>query len=198
MNLVAPYWTHAEEMNLARMVKEGKTIDELSELFKRSPEAIRLKLRRLGLAVSEKSKVTTGSTTTSAPVKLEPLAFSELPSPNEALGLLWAAVKRLQEPDVGREEAKKLRLILTGVKSYIHLDADYVLRIREVERRMLVMFKTELAHIKVFLDQAKAPAEKERWQQECARLEKEIAGMEAMGITEGKKQPARRPQGEPS
>jgi len=182
--VMAPYWTHPEEMNLIHMVEEGKSIEELSEVFHRSPEAIRLKLRRLGLAVSEKNKVTTGSTTTP---KLEPLKFEELPSPNEALGLLWAAVKRLQDPDVGREEAKKLRLILTGVKSYIHLDADYVLRIREIERRMLVMHKTELAHMKKFADEAKAPAEKERWLGHVKALEKEIVEMEAMGITESKK-----------
>jgi hypothetical protein len=187
-----PYWNMSQEQQLLEMVEEGKDLEEIAKVFKRSREAVRLKISRLGLAVPEKNKVTIGSTTTP---KLEPLKFEELPSPNEALGLLWAAVKRLQDPNVGREEAKKLRLILSGVKSYIHLEADYVFRTREVERRMLVMFKTELAHMKVFVEHAQDPAEKERWQQECARLEKEIAGMEAMGITEDKKQPGRRPQG---
>ena len=46
----------------------------------------------------------------------------ELPSGNEAIGLLWAALRRLQEPDVSKDEAKKLRLIIQGAKSYIHLE----------------------------------------------------------------------------
>ena len=110
------YWTHEQEMQLIKMVEEeGKSIDELCEVFHRSPEAIAMKLKRMGLAVlpQEKSsaknaenQVTEIATTTTP--KLEPIEFEELPSPNMAMGLLWAAVCRLQDPDVSREEAKKL------------------------------------------------------------------------------------------
>src|SRR3989337_3739025 len=114
--LMTPHWTHEQETQLIKMAEEeGKSIDELCEVFHRSPEAIAMKLKRIGLSVlpREKSsaknaenKVTTSATTTTP--KLEPIEFEELPSPNMAMGLLWAAVRRLQEPDVSREEAKKL------------------------------------------------------------------------------------------
>jgi hypothetical protein len=103
------------------------------------------------------------------------------------MGLLWAAIQRLQDSDVGREESKKLRLIIQGVKSYIHLDADYVFRVREVERRMLAMYKTEVVHLQVLADHAENPEEKQKLEAEIKELQGHIADMEAMGITEPKK-----------
>jgi hypothetical protein len=187
-----PYWSLEEEQRLRTLISEGETLKDIALVLQRSPEAITKKLKRMNLAlpqkhsaIPEENKVTKTTPTTTP--KLKALKFEELPSPNEALGLLWAAVKRLQDPDVGREEAKKLRLILSGVKSYIHLEADYVFRTREVERRMLVMYKTELQYIREFVDRAKDPAEKEKWLRECVKLEREIEAMEAMGVTEPKK-----------
>ena len=117
--LSMPYWTRPEEQRLRGLVEQDKSIEELSAVFNRSPEALVMKLKRMSLSVpprgkssakNEENKVTTSATTTTP--KLEPIEFEELPSPNMAMGLLWAAVRRLQEPDVSREEAKKLRLIL--------------------------------------------------------------------------------------
>ncbi|MBE0519921.1 hypothetical protein IBX35_02635 [Candidatus Bathyarchaeota archaeon] len=44
-----PYWSHEEENALRSMVEQGKPIEEICKVFHRSPEAIRLKIRRLGL-----------------------------------------------------------------------------------------------------------------------------------------------------
>jgi hypothetical protein len=48
--------------------------------------------------------------------KLEIAKDDELPTGNEAIGLLWASLRRHQEPDVSKYEAKKLRLIIQGAK----------------------------------------------------------------------------------
>ena len=75
-----------------------------------------MKCKRLGVTVPSANKVTKTTTTMSA--KLEPVSVGELPSPMEAMTLLWAAVKRLQQPDVGREEAEKLMAL--GYEFHYH------------------------------------------------------------------------------
>jgi hypothetical protein len=45
-------------------------------------------------------------------------------------GLLKSVFKRQMYP---KNEVKKVRLIIQGVKSYIHLEADYLLWIRRIE-----------------------------------------------------------------
>jgi len=51
-----PYWTREEEKALVIMANEGKTVEEICEHFHRSPEAIKLKLRRLGTVIPPASK----------------------------------------------------------------------------------------------------------------------------------------------
>jgi len=46
-----PYWTREEEKSLISMADEDKTVEEICERFHRSPEAIKLKLRRLGAVI---------------------------------------------------------------------------------------------------------------------------------------------------
>lgn len=187
-----PIWSLEEEQRLRNLVSKGESIENIALFLKRSPDAIAMKLKRMGITIPEKHSVisegnkVTKTTTTTTP-KLKALKFEELPSPNMAMGLLWAAVKRLQDPDVGKEESKKLRLIIQGVKSYIHLDADYVFRIREVERRMLAMYTAEVVHLQVLADHAENPEEKQKLEAEIKELQGHIVNMEAMGITEPKK-----------
>jgi hypothetical protein len=186
-----PYWSPQELAFLIKQVKKGISLSDIALRLKRSEDSLKMKLKRMGIAIPEKcltksaeNKVT--KTTTTTP-KLEPVKFSELPSPNEAMQLLWAAIKRLQEPDVTREEAKKLRLILSGVKAYIHLDADYVLRVRQVERRMLAMYKAEVVHFQHLVDHTQSPEEKVRLEAEIKELQGHIAEMEALGAKEAEK-----------
>ena len=42
-------WSPQEEVDLARRVAEGLTVDEIAELHRRSPGSIRSRIRRLGL-----------------------------------------------------------------------------------------------------------------------------------------------------
>ena len=68
----------------------------------RSPDATSMKLKRLGLQAIENSSLkkienkVTETTATTTTQKLEIAKFEESPSPNEAMGLLWAALRRLQ------------------------------------------------------------------------------------------------------
>jgi hypothetical protein len=78
---------------------------------------------------------------------------------------------------------KKLRLIITGVKGYTTLLADYVYRLREMEKHMLVMMKSQLVHFKALVEQAKTAEEKVLYEQQIKQLQESIAQMEAEGVT---------------
>jgi hypothetical protein len=144
------------------------------------------------LAIPEKSsvenaanKVTEQPTTTTQMPKLEIARFEELPSGNEAIGLLGAALRRLQEPDVSKDEAKKLRLIIQGAKSYIHLEADYLMRMRRIESVMLLELKHFAASWKLEISRAESPEDKAKFEQLLCNVEQQIK--EAIG--EGTKEP---------
>jgi len=89
---------------------------------KYSEDAVRLKLIRLGLIKEEEvGQLKNGCTTTS---KLE--LPDELPSVEEALKTLAAALKALDAPGLGKSEVLRLRVIISGAKVYKELLADYV------------------------------------------------------------------------
>jgi len=121
-----PYWTREQETELKEMADQGKSLEELAELFRRSPEAIRLKLKRLGLPIPlplSQIKVTTVTTTPS----LEPVKPAEhLIDYEGTMRLLLGAIKRLNEPNTSPEEVKKLRLLISAAKAYALLLARYV------------------------------------------------------------------------
>jgi len=121
-----PYWTREQETKLKDMVDQGKSLEELAEFFHRSPEAIRLKLKRLGLAIPiplSSIKVTTVTTTP----PLEPVKPAEhLIDYEGTMRLLLGAIKRLNQPNTSPEEVKKLRLLISAAKAYALLLARYV------------------------------------------------------------------------
>jgi hypothetical protein len=89
---------------------------------KYSEDAIRQKLIRLGLIKEEVvGQLKNGCTTTS---KLE--LPDELPSVEEALKTLVAALKALESPRLGKNDVSRLRGIIAGTKIYKELLADYV------------------------------------------------------------------------
>jgi hypothetical protein len=186
-------WSELDERQLRDLVAKHKSIDEIAIALKRSPEAIFMKLTRSGLAIPEKSsvenaanKVTEQPTTTTQMPKLEIARFEELPSGNEAFGLLWAALRRLQEPDVSKDEAKKLRLIIQGAKSYIHLEADYLLRMRRIESVMLLELRHFEATWKLEINRAQSPEEKTKFEQLLSDVEGQIKEYVQLGIKEPK------------
>jgi DNA-binding CsgD family transcriptional regulator len=50
-------WTELDEKQLQDLVSNNKSIDEIASALKRSPEAIFMKLTRLGVVIPQKSSV---------------------------------------------------------------------------------------------------------------------------------------------
>jgi len=120
-----PYWTQEQETKLKDMINQGKSLQELVEFFRRSPEAIRLKLKRSGLSIPiplSPIKVTTTTTPNLEPVK----PAKHLIDYEGTMRLLLGAIKRLNEPNTSPEEVKKLRLLISAAKAYALLLARYV------------------------------------------------------------------------
>jgi hypothetical protein len=100
--------------------------------------------------------------------------------------LLWVALRRLQEPDVSKDEAKKLRLVSQGVKSYIHLEADYLLRIRRIESETLSEWKHLAASWKIQLNRAQTPEEKAKYENLLSSAQEHIKQFIEAGVKEVK------------
>jgi hypothetical protein len=186
-------WTELNEKQLQDLVANNRSIDEIAAVLKRSPEAIFMKLTRLGVAIPQKSsvenmanKVTEFATTTTPMPKLEIAKLEELPTGNEAIGLLWAALRRLQEPDVSKDEAKKLRLVIQGVKSYIHLEADYLVRMRRIESETLSEWKHLAASWKIQLSRAQTPEDKAKYENLLSSAQEHIKQFIEAGVKEVK------------
>jgi hypothetical protein len=62
----------------------------------------------------------------------------ELPSIEEALKLLAAAINALQTPNLSKVEIARLRSIIQAVKTYKELLADYI-NYRQIENRLIEM-----------------------------------------------------------
>jgi len=121
-----PYWTHEQETKLKDMVNKGKNMEDLAALFHRSPEAIRLKLKRSGLPMPLPLSPIKVTTTTTTP-NLELVKPAEhLIDYEGTMRLLLGAIKRLNEPNTSPEEVKKLRLLISAAKAYALLLARYV------------------------------------------------------------------------
>jgi len=167
-----PYWTREEEKALVTMANEGRTVDEICEHFHRSPEAINLKLRRLGAVIPSVQKEV--DTTRTPQQTLEPLKPTEdLISMEEALKMWLAVVKRLNEPGITGLELKRLRLILMSLKGYAVVQADYYLRLRNLEAEIKEFHEHLVEEYTEERDQAETDEQKALWQQRIDELEKD-------------------------
>jgi hypothetical protein len=185
-------WTVEEEKQLRKLREEDKALEEIAEALNRSPEAVAMKLKRVGLSVpnrekhfaknSEKKNSFFATTTT----RLEPVKAEELPSANEMMGLLVAAIRRLQQPDVTKDEVKKLRTIIQAAKSYIHLEAGVVLRLRHVESDMLAEWRHLAATYENEIERANTEEGKDRFRALLQEAQQHIKEMVEMGVKEPK------------
>jgi len=114
-------WTVPNERQLIKLRENGKTIAEIAQIIDKSPDAIKQKLRRLGLKV-----VTTqnneGTTTTSSELILP----EDLPSIEEALLKLAAAMKALENPKLTKTDIMRLRTLIQTSTIYQKRFAEYV------------------------------------------------------------------------
>jgi len=115
------------------MVLQRANLGDLSKVFNRKPDALRIKMGRLGLKVVVNEKQQKSRTTTSA------LLPSDILSHEEALRVLAGAMKKAAEPGLDKLEIMRLKVLIEAAKSY-----DSVLKFErwvDIENRLLEMDK---------------------------------------------------------
>jgi hypothetical protein len=112
-------WLVEEERKLRKLREEGKTVAEIALRMKNTPDAIKQKLRRVGLKVVTLQK--SGGTTTS-----ELIMPDELPSVEEALKDLVAAMNALKTPGLSKTEIMRLRTLIQTSCLYQKRIAEYM------------------------------------------------------------------------
>jgi len=165
-----PYWTSDQEAELTQLASSGKTIEELAEHFRRSPEAIRLKLHRLGAVIPESKKEV--SSTSTPQHGLEPIKpTSDLISLEETMKLLLGALEMLRNSEsLSALQVKRCRLIVSTARAYMSMLERYE-KWTDVEQRMVDMEAR-------FLELYKRDLEKEIDPQRRAMLESQIKQLE--------------------
>ena len=115
-------WSVEEERQLRQLVTEKKSMRSIAKFLGKSLTSVQMKASRLGLEVVDASEKNTPSTTTFDKLIL-PI---ELPSIEEELKTLVAALKGLETPNLDKTDVLRLRGIIQGVKVYQKLIADYI------------------------------------------------------------------------
>lgn len=116
-------WTVEEENRLRQLLKANRSARAIARIMGKSRECVSMKIARLGLEVVTEQK-NGGVTTTSQLTALQ--LPSELPSIEEQLKILAAALETLRTGQVEKLDVMRLRTIIQGVRVYQELLADYV------------------------------------------------------------------------
>mgnify|MGYP006271008383 CR=1 FL=1 len=105
------YWSREQEAKLLDLWKRGVTdLHILSHELGRKPEAVRMKLQRLGAVVVDQQRIRRTTTT---------VALSEeLLSHEEALKLLAGTLKALRQPGQDKLELQRLRILVDALQVY--------------------------------------------------------------------------------
>jgi hypothetical protein len=122
-------WSKEEVDKLRDLLKSGKRLKTIAEILGKTEDAVYLKCRRLGLLVEEEVKGYTSSTT-------ELILPKKLPSVQEALAILAAALKKSAESGLDKVEVQRLQVVATLAKTYKDILADYI-NYRQIERELL-------------------------------------------------------------
>lgn len=113
-------WSLELEKQLKDLLESKTSLATISKHLGKPEEAVRQKIRRLGLEVVEQT-IFLCSTTSS-----ELVLPQELPSVEETLKTLSAALTALETPGLEKSEVMRLRAIIQGAKVYKELLADYM------------------------------------------------------------------------
>ena len=124
-------WPVAQDRQLIELRRNGKTVAEIAQLMNKSPDAIKQKLRRLGLKVVTIQN-NEGTTTTSSELILP----EDLPSIEEALLKLAAAMKALENPKLTKTDVMRLRTLIQTSTIYQKRLAEYV-GYKKIERKLV-------------------------------------------------------------
>lgn len=114
-------WSPELEKELCSLVNAKTSIVAIAKKLGKPEEAVRVKIRRLGLEVVDPNKKFKRTTTT-AELELP----KELFSVEEVLKELHAAVMGLKTPGLDKTEVIRLRGIVAACKVYKEMLADYM------------------------------------------------------------------------
>jgi len=125
-------WDINEERKLRQLVEEGKSVDEICRVMVKTRDAVLSKMYGLGLKQQKEEDNGRVQRRLSSSFQLP----EELMSVEEALKKLSAALMALETPGLDQAETLRLRSIISGVKVYKEIFADY-LNYRELEERLV-------------------------------------------------------------
>ncbi len=117
-------WTPAEEDKLRQLLKTNHSARSIARIMGKNRECVGMKIARLGLDVVVTEQKDSGVTTTSRLTTLKLPA--ELPSVEEQLKVLAAALEALRSPCIDKIDVLQMRAIIQGVRVYQELLAEYV------------------------------------------------------------------------
>jgi hypothetical protein len=157
-------WSIDEERQLRKFVEEGKGFSDISKIMSKSRVSVKNKLYNLGLSLKDNAPSqlpitvsSLSSLSTNAPISNQALAVDHvtvdgptlqlkttepLPSVEEKLKVLNAALVALEHPGLSVAEVSRLNKIIQGVKVYQKLFADFVnykgieAKLLEIERQL--------------------------------------------------------------
>jgi hypothetical protein len=129
-------WDINEERQLRQLVEEGKSVDEICKLMVKTRDAVLSKVYNLGLKIQQKEKEEDKRPRAPRLLSSSFQKPAELPSVEEALKTLTAALKALEQSGLDQAEVLRLRSIISGVKIYKEIFADYF-NYCELEERLV-------------------------------------------------------------
>ena len=126
-----------EERKLRQLVEEGRSLDEISSVMGRTRVSVKAKMFNLGLKSVCAATSVVGTVAVAAAAPTGPFILptsdsvalklpEQLPSVEEELRILAAAVEGLRQPGLSRSEQARLHYIIEGVKVYQGLFTKYV------------------------------------------------------------------------
>ena len=124
-------WSHAQVKQLQELRYNGKTVAEIGQLMDKSSDAVKQKLRRLGLKVVTLEN-REGSTSTSEELILP----EDLPSIEMAMLKLAAAMKALENPKLTKADVMRLRTLIQTSTIYQKKLAEHI-DYRRIERKLV-------------------------------------------------------------
>lgn len=107
-------WTVEEEKHLKQMVEAHRSVRAIARALGKTRESVRVKIARLGLVVVDRAENQSRTTTTCAELVLPP----ELPSVEEVLKVLVAAMEALKNPGLDKTEILRLRSLIQAATAY--------------------------------------------------------------------------------
>ena len=143
-------WTVEEEARLRQLLRANRSARAIARLMGKSRECVSMKIARLGLEVVVTQQKNSDVTTTSHLTTL--VLPSELPSVEEQLKVLAAALEALRSPEICKLDVLRLREIIHGVRVYQDKLADYV-DYRGIEAKVVDL---EAKYAKLLEDKDKA------------------------------------------